>query len=87
MRLFNYYPSNPKKLNPEVEKNQVARLADIKNNRNSEQVSAALAGLETAARGSDNLMPHIYDCVKEYATLGEICNVLRKVFGEYKDRG
>ncbi|MDX1775532.1 MAG: methylmalonyl-CoA mutase family protein, partial [Desulfobulbales bacterium] len=72
---------------PEVEKNQVAKLAGVKNNRNSGQVSELLAALETAARGSENLMPYIYDCVKEYATLGEICNVLRKVFGEYKDRG
>jgi len=74
-------------VDPEVEKAQVARLAEVKNNRNNEQVTGLLAKLETAARGSENLMPHIYDCVKEYATLGEICTVLRKVFGEYKDRG
>jgi methylmalonyl-CoA mutase N-terminal domain/subunit len=65
----------------------VAKLAEVKNNRNNEQVTNLLTRLETAARGSENLMPYIYDCVKEYATLGEICNVLRKVFGEYKDRG
>ena len=75
------------RVKPEVEKTQVAMLADVKNNRNNEQVANLLAKLETAAQGSDNLMPYIYDCVKEYATLGEICNVLRKVFGEYKDRG
>jgi len=61
--------------------------SDVKNNRYNEQVTRSLAKLETAAQGNDNLMPYIYDCVKEYATLGEICNVLRKVFGEYKDRG
>jgi methylmalonyl-CoA mutase N-terminal domain/subunit len=70
---------------PEVEITQVAKLAEMKNNRNNEQVKNSLAKLETAALGSDNLMPFIYDSVKEYATLGEICNVLRKVFGEYKD--
>jgi methylmalonyl-CoA mutase N-terminal domain/subunit len=72
---------------PEVEISQVAKLTEVKNNRNNEQVTSLLAKLETAAQGSENLMPYIYDCVKEYATLGEICNVLRKVFGEYKDRG
>jgi len=75
------------RVNPEVEKNQIAGLAEVKNNRNNGNVKDTLAALETAALGSDNLMPPIYACVKEYATLGEICNVLRKVFGEYKDKG
>jgi methylmalonyl-CoA mutase N-terminal domain/subunit len=75
------------RVNPEVEKTQVARLAEVKNNRDNTRVQDSLATLKTAALGSDNLMPSIYECVKEYATLGEICNVLRKVFGEYKDRG
>jgi methylmalonyl-CoA mutase N-terminal domain/subunit len=75
------------RVNPEVEKTQVTQLAEVKNKRNAEQVTRSLASLETAAQGNENLMPYIYDCVKEYATLGEICNVLRKVFGEYKDRG
>ena len=72
---------------PEVEISQVAKLTEVKNNRNNHQVTSLLTKLETAAQGSENLMPYIYDCVKEYATLGEICNILRKVFGEYKDRG
>ena len=75
------------RVDPEVEKNQVAKLNEIKNNRNNGKVKHLLSELETAAQGSDNLMPYIYECVKEYATLGEICNVLRKVFGEYKDKG
>jgi len=75
------------RVNPEVEKTQVDTLNEVKNIRNNDQVKHLLARLETAAHGSDNLMPYIYECVKEYATLGEICNVLRKVFGEYKDRG
>jgi methylmalonyl-CoA mutase N-terminal domain/subunit len=75
------------RVNPEVEKTQIDQLAEVKKNRNNEQVAGSLAKLKTAAQGSENLMPHIYDCVKEYATLGEICNELRKVFGEYKDRG
>jgi methylmalonyl-CoA mutase N-terminal domain/subunit len=75
------------RVDPEVEKTQVAKLAEVRENRNNAQVEASLTKLEAAAQGDDNLMPLIYDCVKEYATLGEICNVLRKVFGEYKDRG
>ena len=75
------------RVDPEVEKNQVAKLNEIKNNRNNGKVKHLLSELETAAQGSDNLMPYIYESVKEYATLGEICNVLRKVFGEYKDKG
>ncbi len=73
------------RVNPEVEKIQVDKLTEMKNSRNNEQVKNSLAKLETAAQSNDNLMPFIYDSVKEYATLGEICNVLRKVFGEYKD--
>ena len=47
-------------------------------------VEAALAALETACAGEDNLMPFILDAVRAYATEGEICGVMRKVFGEYK---
>jgi len=72
---------------PEVEKNQIDKLAEVKTNRNNEQVKNSLAELEKTAKGTENLMPDILKCVKEYATLGEICNVLRGVFGEYKDRG
>jgi methylmalonyl-CoA mutase N-terminal domain/subunit len=75
------------RVNPEVEKTQIDRLTEVKQSRDNSRVAQALASLETAALGNDNLMPLIYDSVKEYATLGEICNVLRKVFGEYKDRG
>jgi methylmalonyl-CoA mutase N-terminal domain/subunit len=52
------------RVNPEVEKTQVAKLNEVKNNRNNAQVKHLLAKLETAAQGSDNLMPHIYECVK-----------------------
>jgi methylmalonyl-CoA mutase N-terminal domain/subunit len=72
---------------PEVEKTQIDKLAEVKTNRNNEQVKNSLAKLEKTAQGTENLMPDILECVKEYATLGEICNVLRGVFGEYKDRG
>jgi methylmalonyl-CoA mutase N-terminal domain/subunit len=42
-----------------------------------------VAGLERAARGSHNLMPLVLDCLRAYATLGEICDTLREVFGAY----
>ena len=47
-------------------------------------VTASLTALRQAAQGTDNLMPYLIDAVKTYATLGEICGVLRDVFGEYK---
>ncbi len=73
------------RVDPIVEKMQVEKLAEVKRNRGNEKVAAALDGLKKAAAGDDNLMPLILEAVKEYATLGEICNVLRTIFGEYKD--
>jgi methylmalonyl-CoA mutase N-terminal domain/subunit len=75
------------RVNPEVEKMQVGRVQEVRKNRNNERVQEILQQLSTAAKGTDNLMPIILSAVKEYATLGEICGVLREVFGEYKERG
>lgn len=72
------------KVDPEVESMQVAALCRLKKSRNSDKVNHALQKLEQAARGDANLFPFVLDAVREYATLGEICNVLRRVFGEYK---
>ncbi len=69
----------------EGERRQIARLQRVRAERNNEAVSQKLAALEEAARGTQNLMPYIIDAVREYATLGEICNVFRKVFGEYRE--
>jgi methylmalonyl-CoA mutase N-terminal domain/subunit len=63
---------------------QTARLESVKEERDDEAVEDALAALEGAARGDENLMPYIIDAVKAYATTGEICHTLRDVFGEYK---
>jgi methylmalonyl-CoA mutase N-terminal domain/subunit len=49
-------------------------------------VKARLAALQTAAAGEENLMPLILDAVRVYASVGEICNTLRCVFGEYRER-
>lgn len=73
------------KVDPIIEKNQVEKLKKTKANRNNEKVKEALAKLKTAAQGDTNLMPVIIDCVREYASLGEICDVMRGVFGEYKE--
>jgi methylmalonyl-CoA mutase N-terminal domain/subunit len=72
-------------MDPEGYKRQVARLVTVRGNRDSERVSASLAALREAAQGADNTMPHILDCVRAYATLGEIMGVFRQVFGEYHE--
>lgn len=62
---------------------QSEKLNELRNSRNNKAVKASLSALEKAARGDDNLMPFILEAVENYATLGEISDVLRKVFGEY----
>jgi methylmalonyl-CoA mutase N-terminal domain/subunit len=63
---------------------QAERLKQLRAGRDQAAVTQALTGLEAAARGSDNLMPYIVAAVEAYATIGEMCNVLRRVFGEYQ---
>ena len=72
------------RVDPEVEKLQKKKLQELKNSRNNEEVERVLKRLKDEAKGKENLMPCILDAVKAYATLGEICNVLREVFGEYQ---
>lgn len=72
------------KVDPKVRELQIKRLAELKASRDNERVKKSLAQLEEAARGDENLMLPILDCVRAYCTLGEICEVLRKVFGEYE---
>jgi methylmalonyl-CoA mutase N-terminal domain/subunit len=71
-------------VDPAVGERQSARLAALRAERDNAKVAAALAALRQAAAGRANLMPCLIDTVKTYATLGEICGVLREVFGEYK---
>jgi methylmalonyl-CoA mutase N-terminal domain/subunit len=75
------------KIEDHVAKAQVERLAEVKAGRNAEAVRQSLAAVERAARGTENLMPAVIAAVKTYATLGEICDVLRKVFGVYREAG
>ena len=73
------------KLNETVEKKQIEALKKLRKGRNNRGVKSALGRLKETASGTDNLMHPIIDAVKAYATLGEICDVMREVFGEYKE--
>jgi methylmalonyl-CoA mutase, N-terminal domain len=75
------------RVDEEVERKQLARLREVKKNRGAERVRSSLADLRRAAGGETNLMPFILAAVKEYATLQEICDVFRDVFGVYRDPG
>ncbi|EKP95858.1 acyl-CoA mutase large subunit family protein [Thermaerobacter subterraneus] len=70
----------------EVQQRQVQRLRDIRRTRDNRRVSQALRDLKAAARSGENLMPRLLECARAYATLGEMCDTLREVFGEYRDR-
>ncbi len=72
------------RVDPAVEKLQRQKLEALKKERDNEKVKESLEALEAVAKTDENLMPYILDSVKAYATLGEICGVLRKVFGEYE---
>ncbi|MFW6216677.1 MAG: acyl-CoA mutase large subunit family protein, partial [Desulfohalobiaceae bacterium] len=69
------------RIDPEVERQQKQRVQDVRANRNQQAVEASLNALQEAAKSGSNLMPPIMDAVREYATIGEICDVLRGVFG------
>jgi methylmalonyl-CoA mutase N-terminal domain/subunit len=77
-------PKGLLKVDPEVGEKQKARLQELKSTRDSAAVQQALAELKTAAQSTDNLMEPILKAVKTLATLGEICDTLREVFGEYE---
>jgi methylmalonyl-CoA mutase, N-terminal domain len=64
---------------------QAERLGKLRAERSTEEVERRLAALSRAAAGKENLMPYLYDAVKAYATLGEICDALRAVFGVYEE--
>jgi methylmalonyl-CoA mutase N-terminal domain/subunit len=73
------------KMDPEGEIRQRERLARLRRERDNELLQQRLAALRGAAQGQENMMPHILDAVRAYGTLGEICDVLREVFGEYRE--
>ncbi len=69
----------------EQEKRQLARLSQVKKERDNALVAKTLMELEEVAKSQENIMPALIQCVESYATIGEICNVLRKVFGTQKE--
>jgi len=68
-----------------VAQRQSERLKKLRAERSSDEVKRRLGALRKAAEGSENLMPYIYEAVKAYATLGEICDAMREVFGTYEE--
>jgi methylmalonyl-CoA mutase N-terminal domain/subunit len=75
------------RMNPAVEERQLARLREVKQRRNRLKVKELLNQIRIASKNGENLMPHIINAVREYATIQEICDVWRDVFGRYSDPG
>lgn len=73
------------RIDPELERKQVERVRALRARRDKAVWEAAISKVEDAARSGDNLMPHIITAVESYATVGEISNTLRGVFGEYRE--
>jgi methylmalonyl-CoA mutase, N-terminal domain len=78
-------PISLQRVDEALERKQVERVRQLRARRGSAVWSASLQGVGEAARSGDNLMPHIIHAVESYATVGEISDSLRKVFGEYKE--
>jgi methylmalonyl-CoA mutase N-terminal domain/subunit len=78
-------PEGRFRVDPAVSERQIERLRQVRASRDEARVRQLLARLEEAAAGDENTMPVFIECVDNYATLGEICDVLRRVFGEQKE--
>jgi methylmalonyl-CoA mutase N-terminal domain/subunit len=78
-------PLKPFRIDPELEQRQVQRLREVRASRSATEVCEKLAELEAAARGTENLMPRIVESCRAFATVGEISDALRRVFGEYRE--
>ena len=72
-------------IDPAIELAQKERLRQLRQGRDAQAVEQLLARLSAAASGTENLMPLFIECVEHDITLGEICNVMREVFGEYQE--
>jgi len=75
------------RMKPEIEERQLRRLREIKQTRNNQKVKECLEEIRKASLSGENLMPYIINAVREYATIQEICDVWREVFGRYTDPG
>lgn len=67
-----------------VGERQKEKIQELKDRRDNDKVKQALEALRKACNSDENVMPYILDAVREYATLGEVCGVMREEFGEYK---
>jgi methylmalonyl-CoA mutase N-terminal domain/subunit len=72
------------RVNPAVEKKQVRQVQALRRKRDKQKVQSALNRLHAAAEKDENLIPIMIEAVKDYSTLGEICGVLRQVYGDYR---
>jgi methylmalonyl-CoA mutase, N-terminal domain len=68
-----------------TQSSQIEKLTNLKKRRDNERVKRALDALRTASIGTENTMPHILEAVRAYATVGEICDTFREVFGTYTE--
>jgi methylmalonyl-CoA mutase N-terminal domain/subunit len=73
------------KVDEKIERSQIERLRAVREKRDAKKAETALAKLEEGARGNENLLPRILDCVENYVTVGEISHRLRHVWGEYRE--
>jgi methylmalonyl-CoA mutase N-terminal domain/subunit len=73
------------KIDPEIERKQVERTQRIRRERDKKKFEESLNGLRKASEGTDNVMPHIINAVKAHATVGEICDVWRDIWGEWEE--
>jgi methylmalonyl-CoA mutase N-terminal domain/subunit len=71
----------------EIEERQLRRLREVKQTRNNQKLKEFLNLIRIASKNGENLMPHLINAVREYATIQEICDVWREVFGRYTDPG
>jgi methylmalonyl-CoA mutase N-terminal domain/subunit len=85
-RIESKIPFGAFRINPAIEQKQIERLNQVKKERNAKAVREALEFVREVAKGDENLVPPVLEAVRAYATVGEICNVLRDVFGEYQGR-
>jgi methylmalonyl-CoA mutase N-terminal domain/subunit len=74
------------RVDPAIRAEQIRRLKALRERRDQAASESALARLQRAAEGTENLMPSILACVEAWCTMGEICGVLRRIFGEYHER-
>jgi methylmalonyl-CoA mutase, N-terminal domain len=78
-------PVNVLRIDPALEQAQVERVRALRERRDASAMTAALAKLKQAATTDENLLPRILECVEAYATVGEISNTLREIWGEYRE--